>query len=294
MIPEIKLKRILYATDFSEGSRAALPIVSALARRYNSEVFMAHVWSPLPQDMATSQAVADADDQQEHDVRRKLAELMRVTKELGISTRPIVKSGDPVEELDRMVDENAIDLAVLSTHGRVGLKHLLMGSVAEALFRDLSCPVLTVGPYLAERFQGTVAVHNILFPTDLSVESQAVFPYLASLAHEYQAKLILLHVLPPETEHNPDAKSLAEPLRHEMMRIYGPQISPECDAEFLIESGDAAETILALAHEHNADLIGFGIRKASEISTHFRNTVTHRVLLNATCPVLTDRFHHRW
>ena len=294
IVPAIKLGKILYATDFSEGSRAALPVVAAIARRYHSQVFVAHIWSPLPYSMVTPEAVAFMENKQEREARQKLDEFVRACEALGISAKPIVKSGDPVEELDAIVRENAIDLAVVSTHGRVGLKHLLLGSVAEALFRDLSCPVLTVGPLLAERFLGPVEIHNILFPTDLSVESQAVFPYLASLANEYHARLTLVHVLPPETENNPDAKALAEPLRKEMIRIYGPQISPNCETEFLIESGDPAEKILALAQERKTDLIGFGIRKTGEISTHFRNTVTYRVLLNAVCPVLTDRFHHRW
>jgi nucleotide-binding universal stress UspA family protein len=291
IVPAIKLQRILYATDFSEGSRAALPFVSAIARRYHSEVFVSHIWSPLPHDMVTSEAVSTMENQQESAAKQKLAEFLRLTGEQGISTKSIVKSGNPVEELERIVREQEIDLAVLSTYGRVGLKRLVMGSVAEALFRNLSCPVLTVGPYLAGRFRETVEIHNILFPTDLSVESQAVFPYLASLAHEYNARLTLLHVLPLETENNSDAKAPAEPLRKEMMRIYCPQISPKCEAEFLIDTGDAAEKILALARERNVDLIGLGIRKAEKSTTHFRNTVTYRVLLNAMCPVLTDRFY---
>ena len=65
-------------------------------------------------------------------------------------------------------------------------------------------------------------IKHILFPTDLSDESRAVFPYLASLASEYKASLTLLHVLPIETATNPDAKSLAEPLRKEMQNIFSP------------------------------------------------------------------------
>jgi nucleotide-binding universal stress UspA family protein len=170
----------------------------------------------------------------------------------------------------------------------------MVGSVAESLVRNLPCPVITVGPLLAHRFLGMVKVQSILFPTDLSVESRAVFPYLASLAHEYGARITVLHVLPPETAGNPEAKTLAEPLREEMMHIFCPQISPECEAEFLIEAGDASECILACARDRKVDLIGLGIRKAGEMTTHFRNTVTYRILLNASCPVLTHRFHHQW
>lgn len=103
-----------------------------------------------------------------------------------------------------------------------------------------------------------------------------------------------MHVLPPETESNPDVEHLAEPLRWEMQRMFASEISPECPAEFLVASGDAAERILQVARTRNVDLIGFGIRKAAEITTHLRNTVTYRVLINAKCPVLTCRHHFQW
>ena|SRR5258708_2302158 len=218
IIPSIQLKRILYATDFSEGARAALPIVSAVAHRYHSEVYVSHIWSPAPYPMVTPEALA-AVDEQERAAGQKVAELLHVTDALGIPTKSIVRSGNPVEELERIVCEQAIDLLVLSTHGRVGLKHLMMGSVAEELFRNVYCPVLTVGPHLASRFQGMVQIRNILFPTDLSTVSQAAFPYLSSLAHEYKARLIFLYVLPPETADNPEAITLAEPLRSEERRV---------------------------------------------------------------------------
>jgi len=294
ILAAIQLKRILYATDFSEGSRAALPLVSAIALRYHSELFVAHVCTPPPYITVIPEAVSTMEHWHQRDATRKLAGLLRAMDVSQLSTRVIVKTGDPVKELEQLVRDKAIDLAVLSTRGRAGLKHLFLASVAEALFRHLSCPVLSVGPHLAHRFLGKVEINHILFPTDLSEESRAVFPFLASLADEYKAKITVLHVLPPETADNPDAKALAEPLRHEMKRIFCPEISPGCNAEFVIDAGEASERILAQAQKRNTDLIGFGIRKAGELTTHFRNTVTYRVLLNARCPVLTHRCQHHW
>ena len=294
ILPRIRLKRILCATDFSAGSTMALPVVASLARRYGAEVLVSNIWAPMPYTMVTPETVGILEKQQEYAARQKLVEFLRLAGNLGITPRAIIRSGDPVEEIEQIVREQAIDLAVISTHGRVGFKHLAMGSVAEALFRNLSCPVLTVGPHLAHRFLGTVEIRNILFPTDLSEDSQAVFAYLASLADEYSAKITVLHVLPAETKENPDAKSLAEPLRKEMMRIFNPWVSPRSEAEFVIDSGDPSATILRYAHDLNADLIGFGIRKANDIITHLRNTVAYKVILEAHCPVLTQRLRHQW
>ena len=214
-----------------------------------------------------------------------------ITTAQGIVSKSIVRPGNPVEELERIVLEEEIDLAVLSTHGRMGMKSLVMGSVAEAFFRNVPCPVLTIGPHLDARFHNMTEIHNILFPTDLSTSSRAVFPYLTSLAHEFDARITVLYELPPDTENNPEAIDLAEPLRQQTIRTFGPQISLRCDSDFVINAGSTAEKILAQSATRHADLIGFGVRKAGEITTHFRNTVAYRVLLNATCPVLTCCSH---
>jgi nucleotide-binding universal stress UspA family protein len=289
VLPAIELKQILYATDFSDASRAALPVVAAVARRYHSRVFVAHIWSPLPHSMVTPEDIPVLEERQRRDVTKEIQELLNTSELANLPAEIIAESGDPKDELERVVNDHHLDLAIISTHGRTGFKHLLMGSVAEELFRNLPCPVLTVGPRMTKRVNGGFEIKNILFPTDLSDESRTVFPFLASLAHEHGAKITFLHVLPPETESNPEAKSLAEPLRKQMVRIFGPEISPRCAADYIIESGDASEVIVAYAAKLDADLIGFGVRKMAEITTHFRNTVTYRVVMRAGCPVLTYR-----
>jgi nucleotide-binding universal stress UspA family protein len=287
--PAIELARILYATDFSEASLAALPLVSRMARKYRSRVLVTHVWTPYPYTMVTPETAADLEKRDENEARARARALL-ITKELkGLPATVIVECGNPTAELNQIVREQDVDLVILSTHGRTGFKHFLLGSVAEELFRSLSCPVLTVGPNISKRSLEKTEIEHILFPTDLSDESRAVFPYLASLAAEYRASLTLLRVLPIESAMGPDAKSLAEPLQKEMQRIFSPSIDPRCSAEFVVDFGDVAERVLAYAEAGEADLIGLGVRKAPEISIHFRNTVAYRVLLGAHCPVLTSR-----
>lgn len=289
IIPEIAVKRILYATDFSEVSLALLPLVSTIAHRYGSRVFVVNVWTPGPYTMISPEAAGVLQRKDEREIQAKTRQLLNTKELTGLSATAIVKSGHPAQELSRLAREKNIDLAILATHGRTGLKHLLMGSVAEELFRNLACPVLTVGPNVSKRSIEETEIKHILFPTDLSDESRAVFPYLASLASDYRASLTLLHVLPVETATNPDAKSLAEPLRQEMLSIFSSHIDPRCPAEFVIDFGDTVERILAHAQTGTADLIGLGVRQAGELITHFRKTVAYRVVLQAPCPVLTSR-----
>ena len=287
--PAIELKKILYATDFSDASLSALSLVSAIARKYGSRVFVMNVWTPVPHAMVSPEAAAVLQYRDELRAQAQARDLTQTGDLAGLSTTAVIRAGLPTEELERFVREQKIDLAILGTHGRTGMKHLLMGSVAEELFRHLSCPVLTVGPNVSKISLHPAGIRHILFPTDLSKESRAVFPYLASLAAEYKASLTLLHILPVETSTNPDAKSLAEPLRKEMQSLFSPHIYPQCRAEYVIDFGDTAERILAHAQTGRSDLIGLGVRKAAEITTHFRNTVAYQVVLQAHCPVLTAR-----
>lgn len=289
LVPAIDLKRILYATDFSQASRAALPVVAAVARHYGSRLFAAHVWTPSPYPMMAPEVATVLDRRQQRAAEEELETLLKAPELQGVPAQALVRHGAPVEQLQRIVKEQHIDLAVASTHGETGFRHRVLGSVAEELVRALTCPVLTVGPHLAKRFEHQNEIHSILFPTDFSEESLSVFPYLASVAHEYRSRLTILHVLPPETASNPDVARLAEPLRKQMEKALWPQISPSCGAEFVIDSGDPAETILAHAGRTNADLIGLGVRCATDIAKRFRDTVAYRILAEAACPVLT---HH--
>lgn len=293
ILPAIRLKNILYATDFSAASRAALPIVSAIARKFGSHVFAAHVWAPLPYSMVKPEGFSALEGKEESEARDVLEKFVH-TNELGLPITPILKCGDAVRELSRMVHQHHIDLAVLSTHGRTGFKRLLMGSVAEELFRGLPCPVLTVGPNISPRFAAQAEVKEILFPTDLSYESGAVFPYLAMVAAEYAARITLLHAVPAGGQRHAEAMDDPDRLRSAMRRMFCQQIDPRCEARLVVEAGDPVERILAHARADKIDLIGFGVRKAGEIITHFRNTVAYKVVLEAECPVLTSHFGDGW
>jgi nucleotide-binding universal stress UspA family protein len=151
ILPTVRLKHILYATDFSEASRAALPVVAAIARKYGSQISAAHVWAPLPYSMVTPEELSSLEGKEESDARDVLEKFVRIKEFEGLPVTPILKCGDAARELSRIVHQHHIDLAVLSTHGRTGFKRLLMGSVAEELFRNLPCPVLTVGPNISRR-----------------------------------------------------------------------------------------------------------------------------------------------
>lgn len=285
--PAIQLERILYATDFSRASDRALPILSAIARHYKSQIVLAHIWTPEPYPLPYPSIFPPAD--QEKQARTRMAELQRQPELAGLSTIVEIEGGSPVERLSNYVQNHSIDLVILGTQGRTGATHTAMGSVAEELFRRLKCAVLTIGPNLDARFTIAKTIKSILFPTDLSPESKAVFPYLASLAAEFESEIVLLHVLPPEPGANPDARNLAEPLREEMEHTFGRQLRSKSKPQYVIEFGEVAARILSAADYYHSDLIGLGVREGNPLVTHLRTTDAYRVVIGALCPVLTLR-----
>ena len=286
MPPAIHLDRILYAADFSSASERALPIVSAIARHYGSQVCLAHIYPSAiyPLDVPAARPVDSAAI-----AEQQMSELLHRPELANLNITTDIEAGDPVEQINRYVKRHSINLVIIGTHGRTRLTHALMGSVAEELFRTLKCAVLTVGPNLDPRFTIASTIRSILFPTDLSAESKAVFPYLASLAAEFQSEIIVLHVLPEKTRTNPDARKLTESLRHTMEEMFAEQLSSGSSARYVVEFGEVAPRILSASDYYQSDLIGMGVREGNQLLTHFRSTAAYRVVVGASCPVLTMR-----
>jgi nucleotide-binding universal stress UspA family protein len=147
----IKLEKILIPTDFSDFSKPAITYGCAIAARFNSQVHLLHVVPDaamlVPEAGGLgSGAFVDQADALEESAKTQLAELpsdgWENEKEIVRATR----IGATFYEIIQYAKEEDVDLVVIGTHGRSGLMHLLMGSVAENVVRKSPCPVLTVKP----------------------------------------------------------------------------------------------------------------------------------------------------
>jgi nucleotide-binding universal stress UspA family protein len=185
-----------------------------------------------------------------------------------------------------MVEDKRIDLIVMGTRGRTGVRRLLLGSAVEAVCRVATCPVLTVGPGLAPRPATTFG--RILFPTDLSDDSKRILPYLRQLAEEYQSEITVLHVMPEELVSNPDAATLAEPIRNTLIQTFEPELSG-LKVEFSIGFGETVETVLRTSRAKRVSLIAMGIHNAFLPGVQLKSSTAYRIMAGAHCPVLTYR-----
>jgi len=135
---------ILCPTDFSENSTIALRIATDLARQNQAGLVVLHVAETLgPGGLGFGEAATHL--QPEGRVERLQWQLHQIAPpEPGLDVRWLLREGDPAAVIEQVVREQHCDLAVLGTHGRTGLDHLLMGSVAEQIIRRCPCPALVV------------------------------------------------------------------------------------------------------------------------------------------------------
>ncbi len=152
--PAFKLKKILVPIDFSKISTDALPYAVLLAGHFGSEVILLNVVEMFPIDYLlgrelTNQTMVPMMMQAEVDLKAMAASL---SKSAGVSTSAIVRQGTPFAEICDTAKTLGADMIVLTTHGYTGLKHVWLGSTAERVVRQASCPVLAV----RERGHGSV------------------------------------------------------------------------------------------------------------------------------------------
>ncbi len=281
----ITFDNILFATDFSKQSNVALPFALSIAHKYASKIYAAHVLAHPPLGKIPTievQALAAQALREAHESARGLE------RRLGaIPHEAILSKGDIWEQLSFIAKEKNVDLIVLGTHGRAGVSKLVMGSVAERIFRQSACPVLTVGPNVSGEPGSVADIHTILCPIDFTAESLAALPFAISLAEENQARLYLMNVTP-----TPPADSEQASLIARLKALVPPETGLWCEPKAFVESGDAGEKILEEAEELGVDLIVLGIRAVSTLAgtrTHLGTATAYQVVSRAICPVLSVR-----
>jgi nucleotide-binding universal stress UspA family protein len=300
------LKNILFPTDFSESSQAAIPFLCTIAKRYASTIHMVHVIASepmleIPLDIPPK---LDADREVAQSAMRTLLAGSGFDK---IPRTATVERGQLWKVLAAFIEEKSIDLIVLGTHGRHGLKKLVLGSVAEQVFRLARVPVLTVGPHVPHEGIANADFGTILFATDFSFGSERALPYAVSMAQGSNLHLILLHVVAASMEVVRDSfgnlgqatvevsteffEDAVADARRKLEDLISTGTAQQLNSEVIVECGPAAEKILEVAKNKQADLIVMGAHRssASSIVSHMPWATASTVVCQAHCPVLTVR-----
>ncbi len=196
----VGIHNVLIATDFSHHSEYALKYGLDFAHRYGA---LAEVIYVLPTEdfvLAGAEGLLAAKDA----ARRDLLELKTRLRhshwlEEDMDCHVSMVEGPVAECLLQLAQDKKIDLIVVGTHGRGGLGKIVLGSVAEKLFRQSSVPVLTVGPHI-HRPKPIGSARQILAPCDLAATSHRAVRFACSLARDHNSQLTVLHVIEHATE----------------------------------------------------------------------------------------------
>ena len=284
--------RILVPTDFGGPSEAAIEYARMLARTFGGSLQLLHVLD----NVFLRPVVGDPHALEDAVLKRLHDRFTDEDRKALHATAAVERSDEPADEIVSYVRTTETDLLVMGTHGRTGVAHLLLGSVAEKVVRTAPCPVLTARERPPAAFAGFT---RILVPTDFSAPSDAALDCAKLIALRFGASVHLLHVLedalvegPFGSEvflaESPDAraarfKDARERLSHRVTAYDRERMHATSEVIF----GATARTIGDYAADNDFDLIVMGTHGRTGIAHLLMGSVAERVVRNAACPVIT-------
>jgi nucleotide-binding universal stress UspA family protein len=287
-------RSVLMATDFSEASEEALRHSLAIARLYGSRFCLAHVISSLGLTLAGPDAIAACEEAVLRETAALRESLVRTKALAGIQYRFVVRRGELWPELREIIRQESADLLVVGTHGRHGVAKLFFGSIAEQIFRQADCPVLTFGPCSHDRpwFETSKTRPTFLFATDFGHASLYALSQAIAAANQFGATLAFLSVVPAmgsdTGEHSKNwlEDSRMRTLKHlSQLAHAGLDLRPELYVEFESER-PVSKKILETADKLGALLIIMGLHHSAYagVISHLDLATTYDVVCCARVP----------
>jgi nucleotide-binding universal stress UspA family protein len=288
----IRLKRILYATNFTQTSAAALPYAAAFARRFGAEICATHIVSAAEYGVIEPGAPDVALQEMNQAAQTQIERLLAASSFRHIPFRIVLDRGDVLERISAVVDREQIDLIVTASGGRHGFKKLFAPAVDESIARMAACPVLLVGPEVGIEPQAEAHIRCILHPSELQTYSGPALEYAYALAQAYGASLHILHIAedawqePLSTRMAPEAF-----IRMRLLEIALPAGAAGVEIHFYVEFGPPEELILEAAEKHEAQLIVMGAPATAHpgLSSRLPGPLVYNIASHAFCPVLAVR-----
>jgi nucleotide-binding universal stress UspA family protein len=298
--PEVSIRRILCAIDFSPASPGVVEQAVALARRDKAQITGLHVYSPMVAPIPILPAPADRVSQTEVErIRDSItACFAAVSKDLDVDAA--VDIGRPATAIIERAASLSADMIVMGTHGARGVERFLLGSVAEHVLRHARCPVLTL--HAQRRSSLAFEWRRYLCAVDLSEPSLAALQYTLSLARTHGGVVTVLLVIEwPWVEPPPPVLSDLPPEQAAALSEYRRYVETTATARLEALVRDAAidavavrvrhgkpyVEILRTAEDEQVDVIVTGVGGRSAVDMALLGSTTNQVVRRASCPVLT-------
>ena len=295
----MKLNTVLCPVDFSDSSQRALSCASSLAAWYSAQVTALHVAQPahaLVGALLDGGFVAEEPTVDFTELRRRVKHELPAPPD-GATLAADVVIGTPADAIVAYAASARPDLIVMGTRGMSGLRHVVLGSVTEAVLREVACPVLAVPPGAGKN--PAFPFRRVLCTTDFSATSFGALRTAASLTHDAIGDVTVLHVVDDADENELFVARPYDVHRYGMEREAQAQESLRQlvnraffgvqQPAMTVARGRPDVEILRLASAMQADLIVMGVTGQNDLHSRVFGSTTHNVIRAAACPVLTAR-----
>jgi len=285
--PEMNLKTVVYATDFSICSQNAGLYAARIASYFSATLLVTHAFT-LSQAAMEVEINKNRVSQQRKDLETLLSRNALLLGAESFETNSTLLEGDPKDVIPSLADRNAPAIIVLGTHGGGRIERGIIGSIAEKILRSSQWPTLTVGPQVKPASSQTFPFARILFATDFTPAAANTAVYAVTFAEVFGAKIDVLNVIQDDGIEHPDRLSDLQKRFFSALDGLVPQQAKEfCDPRTYVAVGRAHDQILEHIGERSIDLLVLGIRKTSHLSMEMRTSGAFRIIVDAACPVLT-------
>jgi nucleotide-binding universal stress UspA family protein len=291
------IHRILYATDLSPASEPAWDEAKRLGRLFDAEILLLHVVAPLPilplEGYVPPQVYEDLIGSARSDAQERLDRLLGSVAGSGLKTRIRLEEGPPASRILEAATQEAAALLIVGTHGRTGLERIVLGSVADRMVRQATCPVLTVRPTPGRGPRSEI--RRICYATDFSPTARAAWPWVVALAGATGAMVDLVHVtFQPIPDHHLPSEAIGRMAQflHDQGRVEAERFLERSTlsrerVEVRLTQGVPGEQIVRRAQDGDADLVVMGTHGWSGVVRWMLGSVAQHVIQTAPCPVLT-------
>lgn len=281
-----RLGEILVPTDFSSGSARAMKFAVALAGR-GRRVTAAHSVDPLPYRFGMPESRRLKRRRALASAQESLARWLQEGNFLGCDS--IVIEGEPAPAIVKFAAVKGAELIVLATSARQHAARLMLGSIAEEIFRGVKCAVVVLGPkaHLFKRRR----VLRLVFATDLEPHSLAAVPQLSKLSNRFRSDVSVIRAVHPDIKSRTERSRIRRETRLKVERATDSGLRKHIK-QIRVEFDHPVRAITAFANARKADAIVMAIRGGGELSraaTHIPWTLASRVIAKAKCPVITIR-----
>jgi len=285
---ELKIARILFATDFLESSRLALDYAVAFAHHFKSTVTLLHAveLSPPAQE---AEVVTARPCVSRMAAKERLDNFAAGLRRTGLEVETLVEDGTPCQVILDAVKSQSPDLLVLGVHGvHRGVGHLLIGSNTEKILLAVSCPTFTVGAHVLAGIDLRIKLNQIVYCTDFTPEAAAAAPYALLFGKEFNVPVEVCHLAPSPSQHDSESiQKLAENYCDALRSTLPDTAGDWCTPTFHLKHGLDLDQILTRVETETAGLIVLGVRAESQLGRHLHTSFAYQLLTKAVCPVLS-------